>query len=476
MGACASTRTRAKDAGSLTGTGATTATTSVGKLKPAYAVVVVGAGVAAGYLVNELVMRGYATAGNVLVVGRDAALPYERPALSKGYLFVNKPSRLPAFHTAKAEGKGIQDAAWYAKNGIDAQTGANVTEVDTTARKLTFLDANSATHVVTYEHLVLATGTKERKLATAVLGADSPAVLHLATEADAAALVKRLEALASSTACKNVVLVGGGYLGTELVAALDGWSAVEEIHVVMRDQHLMGTMPWPHVVTEAFEAAVVSRVSPSGRVKLHPKREVKEFLDGEKVVLDDGTEIPCAFAVVAIGSVPDVELGKAAGLEIDANGGGGFRVDGLLRTSAKNVWAAGECAHPFAGVDASRKMGRHVARGILAAMRGEPEPSAYEDAGFHYSRLWDYDAAKSLTWQMYGRVPKGGGSLDVRAFGLPLASADARNATFGALWFDKESKQVRAGVVFGSLISPAFADVRAAVEKGVDVDQVQVSS
>jgi NAD(P)H-nitrite reductase large subunit len=103
-------------------------------------VVVVGGGVAAGYIARAFAEAG--EGGRLAILGSEAALPYERPALSKKYLHRQQPARLPAFHTCVGGGGALQDAAFYDAAGIAVRLGAagTVTVADVAARRLATRD------------------------------------------------------------------------------------------------------------------------------------------------------------------------------------------------------------------------------------------------------------------------------------------------------------------------------------------------
>ena len=87
---------------------------------------------------------------------RSQYVAYERPALSKAYLFPDNPARLPGFHTCVGGGGERQTPEWYAEHGIEYLTGARVTAVDVAAKKLT----TAAGDTIAYGKLIVATGSR----------------------------------------------------------------------------------------------------------------------------------------------------------------------------------------------------------------------------------------------------------------------------------------------------------------------------
>ncbi|KAI3995096.1 hypothetical protein MKX01_031898, partial [Papaver californicum] len=74
--------------------------------------VIVGGGVSAGYAAKEFAAQGL-NAGELAIISKEAVAPYERPALSKAYLFPESPARLPGFHVCVGSGGERQLPEWY---------------------------------------------------------------------------------------------------------------------------------------------------------------------------------------------------------------------------------------------------------------------------------------------------------------------------------------------------------------------------
>lgn len=99
---------------------------------------------------------------------------YERPALSKAYLFPESPARLPGFHSCVGGGGERQLPEWYAEKGIDYLTGTQVTAVDLAAKKLTAASGEA----ITFDKLVVATGARVGNGVAARAGRCSCPVAH----------------------------------------------------------------------------------------------------------------------------------------------------------------------------------------------------------------------------------------------------------------------------------------------------------
>ena len=266
---------------------------------------IVGAGLAGARAAETLRAEGFG--GRVVLFGAEAHLPYERPALSKGYL------------QGTAEAPFVHPAEWYAEQDVDLRLGTRVTALDAAAHEVETADGDR----LRYTKLLLTTGSSVRRLADAV-------TLRTLDDSD------RLRAALRPGA--RVVIVGAGWIGLEVAAA----ARVAGAEVTVLEQ-----APAPLLAALGPEmAAVFARLHVEHGVDLRCGVTVRA-VKSDAVLLDDET-IPADLVVAGIGVTPDVDLARAAGLAVD----NGVVVDEHLRSSAPDVWAAGDVAnayHPFAG-------------------------------------------------------------------------------------------------------------------------------
>ena len=249
------------------------------------------------------------------MIGRDADIPYERPPLSKEYLAREK----------EFERICIRPAKFWDDKQVGMMLGSTVTEVDPGGHKLTLADGST----VEYGKLIWATGGDPRRLSCA--GADLAGVHGVRDRADADRMMAELDAGA-----KNVVVIGGGYIGLEAAAVLTKFGcnvvllealprvlarvAGEELSSFYQNEHLSKG------VDLRLEVQVDCLVGNDGKVT------------GVKLV--DGQVLPADMVVVGIGIVPAVGPLIAAG----AAGGNGVDVDEFCRTSLPDIYAIGDCA------------------------------------------------------------------------------------------------------------------------------------
>jgi len=274
--------------------------------------VVVGASLAGAKAVETLRAEGFQ--GRLVLVGEETERPYERPPLSKGYLNGKDP-RDKAF---------VHDSGWYGQHNVDLLLGVRATTLDAGAHTLT-LDGFEP---VRYSKLLLATGSRVRRLD--IPGNDLNGVRYLRTLTESDALVDAFKPGA------NVVIVGAGWIGLEAAAAARNRGA--SVTIVEVD-----TLPLRRVMGD--EVATIYRdLHVAHGVTFHFGAETREFrgsgghLTG--VLLADGTELPADVALVGVGILPAVELAAVAGLTVD----NGIVTDAALRTSDPDVYACGDVA------------------------------------------------------------------------------------------------------------------------------------
>ncbi len=297
-------------------------------------------------------IREIDTVGTIGMVGAEPHLPYSRPPLSKGLW--------------KGEAR---DAIWRPRaSGVEPLLGRRIVAVDPPARRAT--DDRGA--VYAFDALLFATGGTPRRLPNA-----SERVIYFRTLDD----YDRLRAFADRKA--HCVVIGGGFIGSEVGAALR--SAGCEVTMVVPEPGL-GARVFP----PDLSASLVAYYREQG-VTLHVGEGVSAVKEqgGDVVVTTSaGREIRAAVAVAGIGLIPDVQVTEQGGLTVD----NGIVVDEQLRTSAPGLYAAGDVANFFSPVLSTRLRVEHednantMGRAAGRNMAGAAEP--YHHLPFFYSDLF----------------------------------------------------------------------------------------
>lgn len=304
-------------------------------------VLIVGTGAAGAAAAERLREEGYQ--GPVTMIGAETDGPIDRPNLSKDYLA----------GTAPEDWMPLRPTGFYAARGIDVVTGRSVAAIDVAGHRVR-LDGGEE-HP--YGALLLATGAEPVLLS--VPGADLPRVHCLRSLADCRTII------AATATAGRVVVVGAGFIGLEVAAALRARGL--EVAVVAPEAAPLGSLLGPEI------AELVRAVHEEHGVQFHMGRTVSR-IEETGVILDDGTTLPADLIVAGVGVRPRVQLAVDAGLEIDK----GIRVDEYLATSAPDIWAAGDVArwpHPRFGLIrvehwvAAQRQGQDAAANILGARR-----------------------------------------------------------------------------------------------------------
>jgi len=277
----------------------------------------VGAGQAAVQAIDTLRRKGFT--GQIVLIGDEPWLPYQRPPLSKKYLA----------GALERERLLLRPPQFYASHSIDSRLGRRVEEISRREQRLR-LDDDST---VPYDALLIATGSRPRPLAAP--GAELDGVHFLRTIADVEGIRAGWDAGA------RLVIVGGGYIGLE-VAAVARESGLEVTVLEMTDR-VMGRVVCPQISTfyEAEHGRHGVRILCNSKVRALAadpgSRRVRA------VLTDDGEGHPADSVVVGCGVLPADEIAAACGLACD----NGIVVDEHCRTSDPVIYAAGDCTnHP----------------------------------------------------------------------------------------------------------------------------------
>lgn len=282
--------------------------------------IIVGAGQAGAKAAQALRREGHP--GLITLIGAEADAPYSRPPLSKEYLL----------GTAERSSIDILANGWYEARDVDLRLDTRVIDLDPEHHRVTL----STGEHLGYEKLLLATGSRVRRLK--VPGASLEGVLYMHTVSDSDK-IRRILRTAS-----RVAIIGGGWIGLESAAAARAHGVAVSVLEACKLPLLQALGP---EVAQHFAALHVSH-----GVDMRCEVEVSELTGvGGRVTgvtLADGTHIDADAVIVGIGVTPRTELAEAAGLAVD----NGVLVDASLRTSHPDIYAAGDIAaawHPLLG-------------------------------------------------------------------------------------------------------------------------------
>ena len=296
-------------------------------------VVIVGTGLT-GYTAAKT-LRASRFGGRIVLVGCETALPYRRTALSKDLL-----------GGAAASTIALDAESFYAENDIELRTGTTATALDTASRTLTL----SGKEDIGYDALLLATGASARTLpmidGATLRQLDDVEPLRRDIEHD-----------------RSLIVVGAGLIGCEVAATACGLGA--DVTVLES-----ASAPLARVVPPEVSRMFTDLHAENG-VRIHTDVALTSSARGSSssttITTADGRIFTSGTVLVAIGSEPNDALASAAGLDTD----GGIVVDDHFRTSAEDVYAAGDVAsipNPvFVGRYRSEHWNGAAAQGAAAA-------------------------------------------------------------------------------------------------------------
>jgi NADPH-dependent 2,4-dienoyl-CoA reductase/sulfur reductase-like enzyme/nitrite reductase/ring-hydroxylating ferredoxin subunit len=323
-------------------------------------VVIVGAGPAGAACAETLRRCGYP--GAITLIGDEAPGPVDRPNLSKDYLAGKAP----------AEWIPLRDAEFYRSIDVDFQLGDGVRRIDPAQYRIELVNGRA----LSYSALLLATGASPRRLA--IPGAERGNVHLLRTLADSRSISARAKRGA------RAVVIGASFIGLEVAASL---RALDVSVAVVGPE----TVPLARVIGDKL-GTYVRQLHEQHGVEFHLGRSPTS-IEENSVTLDDQTSLPADFVVMGVGVTPRTLLAEQAGLQVDR----GVVVDEQLRTSAPDVFAAGDIAaypDPRSGERVriehwavAERQGQSVARSMLGI------GSAFRDVPFFWSAHYDVTLA-----------------------------------------------------------------------------------
>ncbi|NLI29031.1 MAG: FAD-dependent oxidoreductase [Nitrospiraceae bacterium] len=226
----------------------------------------------------------------------------------------------------------VRDPKFYLNaKGIDARVSTEVTSIERAEKRVSFTNLlTGETGSLTYDKLILATGSVPRR--PPVPGADLKGITTLQSMQDA----DYLRAVRDGGTIKKAVIIGEGLIGIETCEALQ--LAGLELTVIEMLPQLLTFLDFD--IAKLVENHVRSK-----GVNVITGNGIAAFLGNDGVLtgvkLQNGTELPCELAVVAIGVAPNAVLAKKAGLAIGDTGG--IVVDQYMQTSDPDIYAVGDC-------------------------------------------------------------------------------------------------------------------------------------
>jgi 3-phenylpropionate/trans-cinnamate dioxygenase ferredoxin reductase subunit len=284
----------------------------------------VGGGLASGNCARWL--RESGADGLILLVGREPDFPYNRPPCSKEYLRAEDESGVP-----------FRPLEWYAEQEVEVLARTSVTEFDAQERTAKLSTGDS----VKFGKALLATGANVRRLN--VPGCELDGIHYLRT-------LRNSDAIREDASGKEVVLIGGSYIGAEVAASLTergSTCTIVELEPVVLSRHF----------GERAGRFFQDRLEEHG-ITVHGGDSLARF-EGfggrvKHVITESGRLLEADAVVIGVGVIPEVTLARSAGLAIGQQGG--VLASSLLETEAPGVFVAGDVAEYESVIHGGRQL------------------------------------------------------------------------------------------------------------------------
>ena len=389
--------------------------------------IIIGGSHAGGQLAASLRSMGWD--GRICLISEENYLPYHHPPLSKEFLSGEK----------EKEELLLRKMPFYEKQEIEFWRGKKVVSIEPPEKQIR-LDSGE---VLTYDKLVICTGARVRKLD---LGDRKPEnIYYLRNLEDSLAIRQAL------SDARKAIVIGAGYIGLEVAASLK--EAGLEVTVIEKEDRVMKRVACPEL------SAFFREEHEKRGIRILCNVEVAEYKGKdriEQIVCQSGERMEADILVVGIGVVPNVKLAEDAGLEV----ADGIVVDEFARTSAPDIFAAGDCTrHPNVryGYDvrlesvANASDQARIAAGSICG-----KPKVYDSLPWFWSDQFDLKLQTAGLFEEYDEIV------------IRKEETDTPNIV---VWYLKDGELLAADCVNNPR---AFMIAKQILMKGIPVDRQQL--
>ncbi len=329
--------------------------------KQQYTYIIVGGGLAGASAVQGI--RELDKKGSVLLIGDEKHLPYDRPPLTKKLWFGQK----------KVEEIFLHDRPFYEQSGVRVTTGVKAVKLEPKTKTIATSDGNN----YRYEKLLLSTGGTPRRLD--IPGSNIDGICYYRYLDD------YLQIRTGAVEGKSAVVIGGGFIGSEIAAAL----SMNKVAVTM-------IFPGPYLCSRVFPEAlghsIQQRYAERGVTVLAGDKPASIRKEGDKFITltQKGKKQESEMLIIGIGILPSTDLAVTAGLKTS----NGIEVNEYLQTSDPSIYAAGDNAvFPYQALgqvmrvehwDNALNQGRQAGRNMAEARE------AYTYMPYFFSDLFEF--------------------------------------------------------------------------------------
>ena len=277
-------------------------------------VIIIGGGHAGANVAFNLRKDGFE--GEIDIFSNEDFLPYHRPPLSKEFLKKN----------IETEKLFFKPDGFYQEQNITFHSNASVVSIDTAVKEI-----NTHSSKYAFDYLVFATGGSPRLLP--MTNADAKNLFYLRKITDVLEIHSQLDSV------KDIVLIGGGYIGLEVASAMIELGA--NVTILEAEERILKRVTSPELSAfyQSFHEAKGVKVICNSRVS----GLLAENQTINCVELESGEKIPTDAVLAGIGAIPNTQLAEDAGLDCN----NGIATDQYCRTANPHILAAGDCANSF---------------------------------------------------------------------------------------------------------------------------------
>jgi 3-phenylpropionate/trans-cinnamate dioxygenase ferredoxin reductase subunit len=277
-------------------------------------VLVVGGGHAGANTAFALRKDGFE--GEITIISDESYLPYHRPPLSKDFLKQN----------IAIEKLSFKSADFYKEQKININLNTRIDAIDLESNLVKTNDASFE-----FNYLVFATGASPRLLQ--MENADSKNLFYLRQISDVLSLHKQI------TAAKEIILIGGGYIGLEVASAMIELGL--KVTILEAEERILKRVTSPEVSKFYNDFHSNKGVEVICNAKVNNLNAENQMI--HSVSLESGESLAADIVLVGIGAIPNTQLADSMGIECS----NGIRTDQYCRTSIPNILAVGDCASSF---------------------------------------------------------------------------------------------------------------------------------
>ena len=321
-------------------------------------IIILGGGQAAAYAAKEI--RSIDSHSNLTIVTEEKKLPYERPPLSKDYLLDKIDFEKSLFFPQ----------SYYDENNIICLRNEKIKMVDFENKKLSSVTNNH----YNYDKLLIATGSKNKKLKINGLDQNDDKVLYLRNIKESKAIKDKIKV------ASNVTIIGGGFIGLEIASSANQMNS--NVTVLERTNQLMG-----RVVPNQISKIIQDLHEENGN-KIYLDVTIKKVIkqnNSFEIILDSNDVIKADLIIVGVGALPDTDMFINSSLKID----NGIITDEFSQTSIADVYAAGDVSnffHPFYGLYMRLESFKHAQNhGINAGKNIVGKKTSYNEVPWMWS-------------------------------------------------------------------------------------------